>query len=112
MKHTSSMGSRRIFRRIAAVTLLTAVPFGLVAAPALAAPAATTSSRVIEYPWQPDCDHTGPWQWQQNRDRWEWGNCDNVHGHWEWRGEHGQEYWQWQRDFDDAPPQPAWFGNY
>ncbi|MGW0040751.1 hypothetical protein [Rhodococcus sp. NPDC003348] len=79
---------------------MTALPLGLAAAPAIAEPAA-----MVDHPWQQDCDHNGPWQWQQNRGNWEWGNCDNGNGHWEHR-DHGNGDWQWHRDRDVPPPSP------
>lgn len=100
--------SRHLLRNTVAAAMLSALPLGLVAAPAVAEP--TTAA---DHPWQQDCDHTGPWQWQQNHGNWEWGNCDNANGHWERRHDQGNEQWQWHRDHDVPPPQqqPSFFGS-
>ncbi|KAA0023448.1 hypothetical protein [Antrihabitans cavernicola] len=88
---------RHLFAKVMVTGSLVALPMGLFAAPALAAPSVPGLTQVNR-PWQQDCDHGGPWQWQQNRGQWGWNNCDNGHGHWEWHGDRwGHGRWEWQR---------------
>lgn len=94
-------------RRLATILAVAAIPIGVAVAPAMAEPA-----HPVDYQWQSDCDHNGPWQWQQNRGNWEFDNCDNGNGHWQWQGDRGNGNWMWHRDREaPAAPESNFFGS-
>ncbi|MGW4535251.1 hypothetical protein ACWEOI_30305 [Nocardia sp. NPDC004340] len=90
----------RLARAVVLGSLL-ALPLGF-AAPALSEPL-TLSDPLTQSDhdnnWYSDCDHNGNWGWQQNRGRWQNGDCDNNRGHWEYRDR--DNGWGWHRDYDD-----------
>lgn len=99
----SSLARHRL-AKILVICVIAALPIGITVAPATAETAAAA-----DHPWQSDCDHNGPWQWQENRGNWEFNNCDNNNGHWERHGDRDNGNWMWQRDRDDTPQQPPAF---
>ena len=95
MKTLASTRPRRIVAKVLVTASLIAIPVGLAAAPASAAPRMDVG--------QPDCDRTGAPQWQENRGQWEMGTCDMSQG--QWRMDNAQQ-WSWHRN-DNAVPAPA-----
>ncbi len=100
----SSITVRKLVARVLVAGSLTVLPVGLVTVPAAADPITPVAQRGNH-----DCDHSGPWQWQQNRGQWQWGNCDTRSGHWVWvwddhRHHHGD--WQWYHHWSPSAPPP------
>lgn len=96
--------ARHRLAKILVVCVIAVLPIGITAAPAIAQTAAAA-----DRPWQSDCDHNGPWQWQENRGNWGFNNCDNNNGHWERHGDRDNGNWMWHRDRDDRQQQGPTF---
>ncbi|WP_158675625.1 hypothetical protein [Nocardia stercoris] len=84
----TTAGPRRLPARIVVSAAAAALPLGMLAAPAIAAPAPPSVAQ--DQSWQQDCDHTGNFNWQQDRGRTQWNDCDSQQGR-----------WQWQRDYNN-----------
>jgi hypothetical protein len=104
-KTTARAPSPRLLTGILVTGSLTVLPLAFIATPAEAAGAAPITTAAL--PLRQDCYHTGRVQWQQDRGRWMWGDCDNTSGHWQQRPDnlgHGGQAWQWHRDRAQQPP--------
>ncbi|MEU7628507.1 hypothetical protein AB0C34_00785 [Nocardia sp. NPDC049220] len=87
--------TRRKLAGAAILGSLVALPAGLVAAPAMAAPVAHTGWN-HDHGWDRDCDHTGNFRWNPGRGHNEWNDCDFGRGYWEWHGfRDGHWDWSW-----------------